>query len=451
MSLIQFFRIFWARRWLIVAATVSCLIGALIVTALLPPRWEAHSRVMLNLLKPDPITGQVIAAQGGQVYAATQIELITDSGIAGQVAEQLGWLTDPNLQAAYQKRSKNDQRDFRSWLSQIIVDNTKARLIQGSNILEISYTGTSAANAKAVADVLRKVYIQDSLLTRREDAERNAEWFEQQAAKAKTALDQAIEVETAFERANGVVMANDKIDTESARLQAMSGSAGVATSMPYVPPASTPAQTELSAINSQIAVSSKVLGPNNPEMQALHTRRTAIAALAAKEASTVRSVQSGANSTQGAFERAVAAQKARIIADSPKIGRLTQLQNDVDLRRGELEKLSEKVAQYRQEAVVSDPGLTPLGPPSTPKGPSFPNYTLLIPGSIILGAALGVLVALLMELLGRRVRGADDLTAIHDLPLVGVIGSPKAAARTGWRTRLPRLNLGSRKQKALTA
>lgn len=451
MSLMQFLRIFWARRWLILAATLSCLVGALIVTSVLPPRWEAHARVMLNLLKPDPITGQMIAAQEGRLYASTQIELITDTGIAGQVAEQLGWLTDPSLLANYEKRSKSDQRDFRSWLSQMIVDNTKAKLIQESNILEISYTGTSAANAKAVVDVLRKVYIQDSLLTRREDAEKNAEWFEQQAEKAKVALDQAIGVETAYERANGVVMANDKIDTESARLQAMSGSAGVTSTMPYIPPVNTPAQMELSTIDSQIAVASKVLGPNNPEMQALRTRRAAVASAAAKEAATSRQVASGVNSNQGAWERAVSAQKARIIADSPKIGRLTQLQNDVDLRRDELAKLSQKVAQYRQEAVVSDAGITPMGPPSTPKAPSFPNYMLIIPGSIILGGGLGILVALLMELVGRRVRGSDDLAAIKDLPVIGVIGAPKSRNTSGWRSWFGRARSLTTGRKAATA
>ncbi len=56
---------------------------------------------------------------------------------------------------------------------------------------------------------------------RRQDAERNAEWYEQQAEKAKTALDDAINAETTYERQNGIVMANDKLDVESARLQAL--------------------------------------------------------------------------------------------------------------------------------------------------------------------------------------------------------------------------------------
>ena len=451
MSLIQFIRIFWARRWLIAAATISCLIGALIVTAILPPRWEAHSRVMLNMLKPDPVTGQIIAGQEGKVYASTQIDLITDSGIAGQVAEKLGWLTDPSLIAAYQKRSKSDQRDFRSWLSQLIVDSTKAKLIDESNILEISYTGPTAANAKAVVDVLRKVYIQDSLLTRREDAERSAEWYEQQAAKAKADLDQAVDVETAYEKANGVVMANDKVDADTARFQTLAATGGVSTATPVMSASTSSADMELAQVDAQITATSKVLGPNNPEMQALRSRRASLALVAAQEKASARAAASGANAGAGALERALASQKSKIIADSPKIGRLTELQNDVNLRRDELSKLSAKVAQFREEALVSDAGMTPLGPPSTPKAPSFPNYTLIIPGSIVLGGGLGVMVALLMELLGRRVRGVEDLAALQDLPVVGVVSAPRSPSRQRVRTWLSRLLLRSRRRKVIPA
>jgi succinoglycan biosynthesis transport protein ExoP len=443
MSLIQFFRMFWARRWLVVSATGACLVGAIILTLILPPRWDSHARVMLDVMKPDPVTGLVIGTQEGRVYAATQIELITDNSIAGQVAEQLGWLTDPVLQAAYQRRSAGDQRDFRSWLSQLIVDNTKAKLIEGSNILDIDYTGTSAANAKAVADTLRKVYIQDSVLTKREDAQRNAVWYEQQTAKARAALSQAIDTETSYERANGVVMANDKIDAESARMQALTATGGVPNTVPFIAQPNSAAEMELGQINAQIAASAKVLGPNNPEMQALRSRRASVAAVAGQEKAAAREAANGANSGRGAYEQAIAAQKSKLIADSPKIAQLTELQNDVNLRRDELEKLAQKAAEYRQEALVSEAGITPIGPASTPKQAAFPNYLLIIPGAIVLGGGLGVMVALLMELLSRRVRGVEDLASL-DMPVVGVIGAPRTE-RNGRRFRwLPRLGSGRR-------
>ena len=125
--------------------------GAFIVILLLSPRWEASSRVLLNLLKPDPVTGQVIAGNGTNTYVATQIELIKDYSVAGQVADQLGWLSDPELIRQYRERSKDDVRDYRRWLAQLVIDRTRANVVAGSNILEITYFGATPDNARAVA------------------------------------------------------------------------------------------------------------------------------------------------------------------------------------------------------------------------------------------------------------------------------------------------------------
>ena len=49
---------------------------------------------------------------------------------------------------------------------------------------------------------------------------------------------------------------------------------------------------------------------------------------------------------------------------------------------------------------------------STPKAATFPNYLLIVPGALLGGLLLGTLLAILMELLARRVRGVEDLTSL---------------------------------------
>ncbi|MEO8811736.1 MAG: Wzz/FepE/Etk N-terminal domain-containing protein [Caulobacteraceae bacterium] len=442
MNILQFLRIFWARRLIILAATLSCLVGAYIVTQLLPARWEAHSRVMLNLMKPDPVTGQIVGGQEARTFVSTQIELITDYSVAGQVADQLGWMSDPTLIAQYQKRPKSDTRDYRRWLAQLVIDNTKARLIQDSNILEITYTGTSAENAKAVADALRKSYIDTSLAFKREDAQRNAEWFSGQAVKAKQALDVAQTIEANYERANGVFMQNDKIDSDTARLQALNMQAS-GLSAPMLAGGPGQAATELAQIDAALAVASKSLGPNHPDIVAMRARRAAVASAAAQER------RGGvAESGAGALDRLLANQKSRVIANSDKIGKLNQLQFDVDLKRDQYNRASAKVAQYQEEAAVGDAGLTPLGNAVAPKAPSFPNYWLIVPGSLLLGFAVGILVALLMELVARRVRGVEDLQGAIDAPVIGVVAAPatpRTAGRPRFGIRMPDIKWPSRR------
>ena len=219
MSIIQFFRILWARRMLVVATTISCVIGGFILTRILPPRYESHARVMLGLLKPDPVTGQTFTGGSAGAYVGTQIQLVTDYSVAGQVADALGWPSDPNLINAYDHRSKKDHRDFHHWVAQRVIDGTKVKLLEGSNILEITYTAPDPVIAQQVAEIVQKSYLDTSLSMRRDDANRNADWFEKQAEKAKTALNDAQDAMAQYERANGVMMRDDKQDLESARLQ----------------------------------------------------------------------------------------------------------------------------------------------------------------------------------------------------------------------------------------
>ena len=438
MSIGQFLVIFWARRVLIIAAAASCLVGALIVAAIVPPQWKATERIMLDYVKPDPVTGIVIAGPSARALISNQIELITDYTVAGKVAEQVGWLTDPQFAAAYNARPKDDKRDFSHWTADIVIQNTKAKLLEDSNIIEITYTGTTPENAKAVADALRRAYLDATLQFRHQDAERNAVWYTEQAEKAKQTLDSAVAAETAFERENGLVM-QDRADVETSHLQALSTAS--APLGPTGPPSleGSAASVELATVEAQLSSALKTLGPNNPDVQALEAKRSSLKSLVERDkAATLAAVERAETGGARALEQAVEAQKAKVIAKSEKIGKLDQLHQDVERARDEYNRMQAKLAQYREESVSGDVGITPLGNATTPKSPSFPNFLLIVPGSIVLGLGVGIFVSLLMELFRPRVRTQDDLTADPDAPLICVVPGPLTTkARTvrgrGWR------------------
>ena len=433
MSIIQFLRILWARRWVVVATTLSCVLGAALVVLLVPARWEAHSRVMLDLIKPDPLTGEVIGPNS-RPYAATQIELVKDYAVAGQVADQLGWLSDPTLINRYQHRPANDERDFRRWIAQQVIDRTKAELVEGSNILEITYTATTAADAKAVADALMKAYVDTSVAFRRQAASRDADWFDTEAKKDKEALDEAAAAEAAFERLTGLMLQDDKTDVDTARLRALAGQGAVGA--PMIAPLSSgvsAASAELAQVDAQISQASQTLGPNHPELLAMRAKRAALAAQVAQERTLARASAGAAASAAsvgvGAVNSAMAAEKSKVVGQADKIERLKELHAEVELRRDEYNKMATRAADLRQEATIGETGLTVLGPAVTPQKPAFPNKPLIFGGSLGLGLATGVLVALLSELFGRRIRGVEDLRAI-DAPVLAIIpGRGKQVAK----------------------
>ena len=430
MSLIQFFRILWARRTIVLVATLTCLVSAVIIGKLIPPRYVAQSRVMLDVVKPDPVTGEMIASQFARAYVKTQIELIKDYRIAGRAADILGWTNSAGMAARYRARDADDSRDFRRWLAQLVIDRTDAKLIEGSNILEISYSSSNPETAAKIADAVRQAYVEQAIAFKREDASNNAAWFRTQAGRLRQELTLAETRKTEFERANGIILDADNVDQESKRLAALASSAPAAPSAaaaPVVTPPN-PMAAQVAQADAAIANAARTLGPNHPDLVAMRQQRNALASAAAASRPVVTSA--GGGSTGPSLGQLYGAQQAKVLASRGKVDEARQLATDVAVLRDQYQKTAARATELQQQGESNDSGLTLLGNATAPQAAAFPNWLMLIAGSLGLGLTLGVLVALLSELLGRRVRGPEDLHSAG-VPLLGMM-TPGASPRRSW-------------------
>ena len=104
MSFVQFLRILAARKAIILATLIACFFAATVTVFLLPPRYEAHNRVRVDITKPDPLTGQM-SQQMMNAYLGTQVNLITDVQTAGLVVDELwSWNVVLRPVAAWRRR-----------------------------------------------------------------------------------------------------------------------------------------------------------------------------------------------------------------------------------------------------------------------------------------------------------------------------------------------------------
>ena len=445
MSLIQFLRILWARRGVVLATTICTCLGALIAILIVPPRYEGVSRVMLNILKPDPVTGELIGGAGARTYIATQSEIIKDDEVAGRAVDALGWASSPDMIAAYQSGGDNNGMDIRRWLAKRVVAGTVVENVGGTNILEIRYQSSTPVAAKTMANALRDAYIETTLDTRRREAARTADWYEIQAEKERKLLTAADAAKTAFEKENDVVMQGD-VDVDTARLRALAGQAGAPAAM-AIPamPVSSASGAQLAQLDATIAQASKNLGPNHPQMVQLRAQRATLAQGVGPERAASRAAAgaaaSAASASAGALQREVAAQTTKVIQKRDKIERLNQLQAEVTMRREQYNKSMGRIAELRQEASVADAGVSTLAEALMPDKPKFPNKPLILGGALALGFGLGLLLSLLLELFGRRVRSVEDLRAALDVPLLAIIDGPPTAKR---RLSLPNFGGGGK-------
>jgi uncharacterized protein involved in exopolysaccharide biosynthesis len=435
MSIIQFLRILWARRILVLVALVACVLGAFVVVTLVQPRYEATARVNMDILKQDPLSGGSVDVRNAGVYFDAQQELVKDYSVAGPVVDRLGWLSDPGRIRAYQARPSSDTRDFRRWLAQQVSDATSTA-ITSSTVLEITFKSPNPREAKAGAEGLREAYMAASLANKQRDAAKLAAWYNGQAEGLRKLADEAEMKKAAYEKETGIVMQANDTDMDSGRLAALAGQLAMPNAA-NVAMATSGARMQLAQIDAQIAQVGKNLGPNHPEMQNLRAQRATMATVVAQEDAAARQSSSGASGA-AALSRVLQEEKSRVISQRDKVERLRQLQAEVDLRRDGYKKTAARGAELALQAALTESGLTPMGIVLAPTKATFPNKPLMLGGAAALGIGLGLALSLLLELLNRRVRGVEDLNLSKDVLCIGVIRSPRP--KTGLLRRI--LGLG---------
>jgi uncharacterized protein involved in exopolysaccharide biosynthesis len=110
---------------------------------------------------------------------------------------------------------------------------------------------------------------------------------------------------------------------------------------------------------------------------------------------------------------------------------------NVDLQ---LEGARRAVGSAGQASAASLSAMQPsaaiLSPAVESIRPSFPNWPLNLALAVVIGAVLGVLIALIMESLDRRVRTESDVTEELEVPLLAVLPHARRPRAVTKRMRL---------------
>ncbi|GGE03562.1 hypothetical protein GCM10011529_07560 [Polymorphobacter glacialis] len=435
MSIVQFLRILIARRWIIAASLITCVVVALTVASLLPERYPASARVLLDIVKPDPVTGQLISGGATRGYIKTQMELIQDYRVAGEVVDKLGWAENPAIVAAWQAET-GGAGDLRRWGAQRIINSTEVSIIDGSNIMEIKFEAPNPDTAKAVVGLLRSSYIDASLRFRTDSAGRTADWYLDQAERAQKALAAAERAKSKFVQENGIVITPGGTEAESTKLAGLQGALlsaqGAEGSQQFQATmrATTSAvvdqlKLQVATLNDQMEQAAEKLGTEHPTYKAMISRRRLLNEQLSKEEGAARAAgaaQSGSSRQSIAqLQSAYNAQKNVVLGMKDQLDQLAQLQREVDLRQSQYEKSAARTADLRLESNVSESGLVILGDAIGSTAPSFPNWPQITGLSVAFGLALGLVLAIVTELLARRVRGTEDLHFAAKAPVLAVI------------------------------
>ena len=83
MTIKQFLRIVWARKWLVLALLVVVSIAGTAFTLLLPKQYTAETALVIEM-RIDPALGAIAPSLAAPSYMATQVEIIkSERRVAG--------------------------------------------------------------------------------------------------------------------------------------------------------------------------------------------------------------------------------------------------------------------------------------------------------------------------------------------------------------------------------
>ncbi|HEY0651212.1 hypothetical protein [Phenylobacterium sp.] len=397
-------------RWLVVAISVAaCLIGGLVVIATSPPRYKGTARVVLDYIQPDPTTGAVLPSKMLDAYIMSQVNLIRDFQVTGPAVEALGFVDNPDIQAAYYANPPADGRDLHSWIAAQVGAAAGGSMIEDSNILEIAYIASSPELAASVADALRAAYTESSAAQTRRAAEERAAALSARVEASKRSLAQLEAMQNRLEDQTGISMSESGRDEEAAKLESLMrrGRAPLILDGPRESAAS----ILLGQMDAEIAQASNTLGPNNPRLAAMQRRRAGLQAQVDVERQRTASMANLVVASEQAAAAQVQQQMNRVLDAREPTLRLRLLQDEINRQRTSINDMTEAVIQARTLSAANTSTTTPIGPAEAEKEPVFPNKPLILLGSAGLGLVGGSLLAIFVELMGRRIRAARDLEA----------------------------------------
>ncbi|HEY0647311.1 hypothetical protein [Phenylobacterium sp.] len=423
-------------RWLVVAISVAaCLIGGLVVIATSPPRYKGTARVVLDYIRPDPTTGAVLPSKMLDAYITSQINLIRDFQVTGPAVEAMGFVDNPDIQAAYYANPPADGRDLHSWIAAQVGAAAGGSMVEDSNILEIAYIASSPELAEAVVDALRAAYIESGAAQTRRAAEEQGQRLATRIEAAKATLAQLEDMQNRYEDETGLTISERGRDEEAAKLEDMLR----VDRMPVVVKPSGPgvAGILLRQLDGEIAEASTTLGVNHPRLIGLRQRRIALQAQVEANASRASSSAQVVAQNERIAAAMVEQQMSKVLAAREPTLRLRLMQDEINRLRQDINKMTESLVASRTLSGADISTTKPIGPPVAEKTPVFPNKLLILGGSAGLGLLAGCLLAILIELMGRRIRAARDLEAATGAPVLVGLPDYRRALRKRRRGPVP--------------
>lgn len=433
-------------RWLIASATFAIVLGTIAgVTLWMPKNYTAVATVLVDV-KPDPILGAVLNGGATTAFMMTQVDIITSRRVAEKVVKALNLSNSSALRAQWQEAT-GGKVDFNSWAANLVRGGVTAQPSRGSNTVLVMYSSPDPNFASALANAFVAGYLETVMELRTGPAKQFSTFFDTSAKQIKEQLEQAQGRLLAFQRSEGLIATDERLDIETARLNELSSqlvaaqasladtgsrqAAALSQGDKSPDVMSSPLVASLKAdvlrAESQLAQMSTKLGDQHPNVIELRTNvaetRTRLESEIRRATSSV-GVSNSVNASRTAQIRAaLEEQRAKVFKLKSARDQAANLQRDVDNAQRAYDGVLARLNTTSLESQVAQANVSVLETASPPAFPSSPRVVT----NIVFGGLLAVVLALSLtlgtEYFDRRVRTRGEIEAFFEHPLIAVVPS----------------------------
>ncbi len=415
MEFYRLWRIILGYRVMISIITVTGTLSAIAATYVLPSSYEASSLVIVRpeeklRLSPNQGRGKEVLdfpvshAAPIDAPSKTYIEVLQSEAVAGRIVTALHLDAEPTITTSGLARLRDE---FKFWLRDTIRSSRhimryghvipasrfeqavedireylRLEVKKNTYAFSISYTCGNPQEAAAVANKAAEIFLAHNAEAYRDEAEVSRKFIEARMLESETILQDARDALQRFKHEAGVF-----------------------------------------AIGDEYRERIKVISSLEVDKESAQARLAGLLEVYSPENSKVASAQAEVSG----LRKALASYKADLIDMPERERRLGSLDLAVTVAQQDYESIRKKFEESRIAEQTSFAEIRTVSPATAPLYPIKPIKYYYGGLGFLLALVSSITLALFFEYLNPRVRIADDVTAVLDIPLLAAIPLMKPA------------------------
>jgi polysaccharide biosynthesis transport protein len=454
-TLREVWRVLRKRKLLVLGCLIGMVVLAGVVSALLPRRYEAVARVLINpqdsnALGLDPM--DAIAGNGlsNDIVQQTQVRVLESDPLAWTVIKQLrlDQRKDFAGELATASSVAFNSTPSRRKVSLLSVFHTTLRVaaVPKTELIEVRFRARDPKLAADVANALTNAYIERNFRTRYEATLQASDWLSKQLDDLKKNVEASQQRFTEYQKKSGIIGTDETHNVFIVQLDEMNKQMAGAeaerilrearyrvavTGNPEliadIVPTSALAilraqQLDLKNQYAQLAVK---YGAAYPRVEQLSTQLRQVEGSITSQIVEVRhrleQEFEAASKTEQGLNVALEKQKQNAYKMNDAGIQFAILKKDFDSSRDLYDGLMKKLKEAGIVAGLHSTNVDVIDPAEAPITPAEPRVFLNLAAGLLLGMFSGVGLAFLLENLDTTITAPENGDVLADMPMLGVV------------------------------